>query len=211
MAKKIITSAPESPEVKAQRLARARVERKARQNMRNLIWSLLASFGVVALLVIVVVRPDTNLVPNIDWREVAAESADQLPGEPLVPALSELWRSNRAEVSQEPGGVTTWSIGLLGPEDSYVFMDQGFGADEAWLKLRVRNSSSTGLVTLGYSPNQTDWVEYDRRDTDRNGNHSYLLVFEARDNIVVVGGTNPRGVKEVATELSWQLAQEKVQ
>ena len=80
MAKTIITSGPEDPEAKAARVTKARAERKARQNMRNLIWSLLASLGIVALLVIVVVRPDTNLVQEIDWQEVAAQSADQLPG-----------------------------------------------------------------------------------------------------------------------------------
>ncbi|MDP4971913.1 MAG: DUF4245 family protein, partial [Pontimonas sp.] len=116
MARTIITSGPEDPEDKAARLAKARAERKARQNMRNLVWSMLASLGVVALLVIVVVRPDTDLVQQIDWREVAEQSADQLPGDPVTPMLSDLWTSNRAEVTTQTGSEVTWSICLQGPE-----------------------------------------------------------------------------------------------
>jgi hypothetical protein len=211
MAKTIITSGPEDPEAKAARVAKARAERKARQNMRNLIWSVLASLGVVALLVIVVVRPDTNLVQEIDWQEIAAQSADQLPGEPVSPMLSELWTSNRAEVTKEPGADVTWSIGLLGPEDSYVFVDQGFGANDAWVALRVEQSRSTGDVLLGYAPNQVQWREYDRQDVDSGGLNAYVVVLEQEGSIVVVGGTNARGVTEVANEVSWQLAESNPQ
>jgi hypothetical protein len=211
MAKTIITSGPEDPEAKAARVAKARAERKARQNMRNLVWSMLASLGVVALLVIVVVRPDTNLVQEIDWQELAAQSADQLPGEPVSPRLSELWTSNRAEVTQEPGADVTWSIGLLGPEDSYVFVDQGFGANDAWVALRVEQSRSTGDVLLGYAPNQVQWTVYDRQDVDSGGLNAYVVVLEQEGSIVVVGGTNARGVTEVANEVSWQLAESNPQ
>jgi hypothetical protein len=178
--------------------------------MRNLVWSMLASLGVVALLVIVVVRPDTDLVQQIDWREVAEQSADQLPGEPVTPMLSDLWTSNRAEVTSEPGSEVTWSIGLLGPEDTYVFVDQGFGANEAWVAQRVEQSASTGAVLLGYSPNQVEWVEYDRRDIDPGGNNAYVVVLEQDDSIVVVGGTNAKGVNEVANEVSWRLAEDSL-
>ena len=208
MARTIITSGPEDPEAKAARVAKARAERKARQNMRNLVWSMLASLGVVALLVIVVVRPDTDLVQQIDWQKVAEQSADQLPGEPVIPMLSDLWTSNRAEVTSEPGSDVTWSIGLLGPEDTYVFVDQGFGANEAWVALRVEQSASTGEVLLGYGPNQVEWVEFDRRDVDPGGNNAYVVVLEHDDSIVVVGGTNAKGVNEVANEVSWRLTED---
>ncbi len=202
MARTILTSGPETPEDKAARVAIARAERRQRQNMRNLVWSVLASLGLVALLVIVVVRPDTNLVEEIDWREVAEQSADQLPGDPVVPRLSDLWTSNRAEVTKEPGATATWSIGLLGPEDSYVFVDQGFGANDAWVALRVEQSASTGEVLLGYPPNQVAWVEYDRREVDPGGNNAYVVVLDYDDSIVVVGGTNAKGVTEEASEVS---------
>jgi hypothetical protein len=35
------------------------------------------------------------------------------------------------------------------------------------------------------------------------------LVLEQDDSIVVVGGTNAKGVNEVANEVSWRLAEEQ--
>jgi hypothetical protein len=197
---------PETPEEKFERVAKARAERRSRQNMRNLIWSLLASLGVVALLVIVVVRPDDSLIESVEWQAVAAEASESLPSPALSPMLSELWEANRAEVTKEPGAVATWSIGLLGPEQTYVFLDQGFGADAAWVARRVEQSSPTGAVTLGYgAPHEVVWDEYDRRSVDPGGNRSYVVVTKWNDSMVAVGGTNKRGVEEVANEISYQM------
>lgn len=195
---------PETPAEKNERVQKARAERKARQNMRNLVWSLLASLGVVALLVIVVVRPDESLVESVQWEAVAEEAAPSLPGAPIVPRLSELWESNRAEIRKEPGADATWSIGFLGPEQSYVFVDQGFGADASWLQQRLDNSRTTGVVTLGYQE-ELSWDEYDRQAQDPGGNRAYLVVTEWDDSILVVGGTSQQAVHEVASDISDQI------
>ncbi len=195
---------PETPAEKNERVQKARAERKARQNMRNLVWSLLASLGVVALLVIVVVRPDESLVESVQWEAVAEEAAPSLPGAPIVPRLSELWESNRAEIRKEPGADATWSIGFLGPEQSYVFVDQGFGADASWVQQRLDNSRTTGVVTLGYQE-ELSWDEYDRQAQDPGGNRAYLVVTEWDNSILVVGGTSQQAVHEVASDISDQI------
>jgi len=195
---------PETPAEKNERVQKARAERKARQNMRNLVWSLLASLGVVALLVIVVVRPDESLVESVQWEAVAEEAGPSLPGAPIVPRLSELWESNRAEIRKEPGADATWSIGFLGPEQSYVFVDQGFGADASWVQQRLDNSRTTGVVTLGYQE-ELSWDEYDRQAQDPGGNRAYLVVTEWDNSILVVGGTSQQAVHEVASDISDQI------
>lgn len=199
---------PETPAEKNERVQNARAERKARQNMRNLVWSLLASLGVVALLVIVVVRPDESLVESVQWEAVAEQAAPGLPGTPIVPRLSEMWESNRAEVRKEPGAEATWSIGFLGPEQSYVFVDQGFGADASWVQQRLDNSRTTGVVTLGYLE-ELSWEEYDRQAQDPGGNRAYLVVTEWDDSTLVVGGTSRQAVHEVASDISDQIMADK--
>lgn len=201
---------PETPAEKNDRVQKARAERKARQNMRNLVWSLLASLGVVALLVIVVVRPDESLRDSVEWEAIAEQATPGLPGAPIVPRLSDLWESNRAEVRNEPGASATWSIGFLGPEQSYVFVDQGFGADTSWVAKRTENHPVTGEVPLGYDP-QSDvaWDEYDRQNVDPGGNRAYVLVLVLEDSTIAVGGTNKQGVREVAMDISDQVAQER--
>ena len=77
----------ETPREKADRVQKGRTERRARQTMRNLVWSLLVSLAVMALLIIVVVRPDTNLVDDIDWVMIAEEGTDSLPEDPVYPLL----------------------------------------------------------------------------------------------------------------------------
>jgi hypothetical protein len=184
---------------------KARRERRARQTTRNLVWSLLTSLGVVALLIVVVVRPDTNLVEDIDWRVVAQESAGSLPGEPLYPRLYDLWSSNRAEIVNEPGADIVWSIGLLGPENSYVAFDQGFGADATWVAGKVEQSPSSGSVELGYGTNTLEWIEYDRSAADEGANNAYVLVLEQEEFILVVAGTSKRAVAQITDDITFQL------
>ena len=200
---------PETPAERADRVQKAREERRKRQTIRNLVWSLVASLGVMALLVLVVVRPDTSLVAAIDWRQVASEKSDQFPGEPVVPDLDEQWSANRAEFGVESGSVETWSLGLLGPEQSFVFLDQGFDAGPIWLDDRVKRAPITGTVSLGGAVDeQLVWQEYDRRDVDPTGNRAYVLVYEAKDSTVVIGGTNEQAVLIVAVEATRILLEE---
>lgn len=196
----------ETPQEKADRIQKARAERKARQNMRNLVWSLLTSLAVVAALVFVVARPDTNLVTPVEWREIAEQAADQAPGALVVPDLSDQWSANRAEISGEPGTTTLWSIGFLGPDQSFVFLDQGFGATEQWLSEQTRQSPKTGTIEVAVVDTVVVFDEYDRQDTDPSGNHAYLLVHETPDAIIVIGGTTPEAVVLMAEAVAVELA-----
>jgi|TARA_B110000503_G_scaffold69219_1_gene107975 hypothetical protein len=198
---------PETPAEKNERVTKARAERRARQTTRNLVWSLLSSLGIVALLIIVVVRPDANLIESVDYQAVAKEISSEVPSEPITPQLSELWSANRAEISREPGAEITWSIGLLGPESSYVFIDQGFEADASWVSLRTERSASTGEVTFGYGADSTlSWEEYDRSEADPGANNAYVIVYEDSSSTIIIGGTSKRAVSEVADEVSYQLS-----
>jgi hypothetical protein len=195
----------ETPAEKNDRVQKARQERRARQTMRNLVWSLLVSLGLVALLIVVVVRPDTNLVEDIDWVAVAEEGADSLPSDPLYPRMSELWSSNRAEITTEPGAEVVWSIGLLGPENSYVSFDQGFGADIAWLAAQVDGAPVTGEVEFGYGVDTLTWQEYDRTESAPGANNAYALALEQEGFFLVVSGTSQQAVAEIVEDVTFQL------
>lgn len=196
---------PETPAEKNDRVTTARIERRSHQTARNLVWSLLVSLGVVALLVVVVVRPNVNLVDEVDWRSVAEESAGVLPAEPVAPLLYDLWTSNRAEILGEPGTEITWSIGLLGPENSYVAFDQGFGAGASWVAAKVEQSPLTGEVFLGIKSNTVAWEEYDRTAFDAGANNAYVLSVKLPESIIVIAGNNKRAVEQVAEDVSLQI------
>lgn len=198
---------PETPQEKNDRVREARAERKARQNMRNLVWSLLTSLGVVALLVFVVARPDTNLVTPVEWQEVALQAQDQAPGELVVPELPAQWSANRAEISGESGTEALWSVGFIGPNQSFVFLDQAFGADQQWLVEKTKQSQATETLELSSGDTVLVFQEFDRRDSDPTGNYSYLLVHESTDAIIVIGGNNADAVIVVAQAVTTDIAQ----
>ena len=197
---------PETPGERNDRVQKARGERRARQTMRNLVWSLLVSLGVMALLIIVVVRPDTNLVDDIDWVVIAQEGTDSLPEDPVYPILYDLWKSNRAEITTEPGANVVWSIGLLGPENSYVAFDQGFGADVSWVAAKVDQAPATGEVSFGYGTDAVEWVEYDRTAFDEGSNNAYVIIRELDTSILVIAGTSKQAVAQVAEDVAYQLS-----
>lgn len=194
---------PETPEETRARVDKARAERRSRQTIRNLVWSLLASLGVVVLLVLVVARPDQNLVQPVDWEQVAATASEELPGQVLTPALPAGWVSNRAEIETPPGTSGVWSLGLISDQRHYVFLDQGFAADAAWIAERTQLSPATGEVMLpGGADTTLTWVEYDRQEVDAGGNYAYLLVLTLGDSIVVLGGSDAATVVELAAAVS---------
>jgi len=200
---------PETPEETQARIAKARAERRGRQTVRNLVGSLVASLGVMALLIFVVVRPDTSLVETIDWEEVASQAAIQLPAAPVVPTLSPEWTSNRAEITQAAGAEIVWSVGLISADQGFVFIDQGFQADRQWVGVRTRQALSTGDVSLGDTSAPVIWVEYDRRANNSQSNYAYLLVHSTDTSTIVVGGTRAEAVTEVATAVSEFLMKEQ--
>jgi len=200
---------PETPEETQARLAKARQERRGRQTIRNLVGSLLASLAVVALLVFVVARPDSSLVEEVDWRGLAGQAADQVPGTLVVPDLSGEWSANRAEISSAPGAVVVWSVGFVSQTQGFVFLDQGFDADSSWIQARTRQARQTAELTLGADSGPgLEWIEYDRRAQDPSGNYAYILVHLGDSSTIVVGGTSADAVAEVARVVTESLRKE---
>ena len=100
---------PETPEETAARKAENSRNYRARKTVNNLVYSLLATVGVVVLIVLVVPRSDQPLDRAVDWRAVTAE-AQQTREQTLVdPELPEGWRATtrrsapRAREASRPG------------------------------------------------------------------------------------------------------------
>ena len=59
----------ETPSEKADRVHKGRTERRARQTMRNLVWSLLVSLAVMALIALLLIaasRPRLRPIASVD-------------------------------------------------------------------------------------------------------------------------------------------------
>ncbi len=186
---------PETPEETAARKAENSRNHRARQTVHNLVLSLIATVGVVILIVLVVPRSDQPLDRSVDWRSVAAEAQQSRTESLAVPDLPEGWTSNYAELrSTGTGGVTSWNIGFVTPSDEFAGVVQGFDADPTWLATQLNRSVASSVTTIG----GLEWTVYDNREsTEDVGNVQYALATEAGSSTVAVFGTG--SVAELTT------------
>jgi hypothetical protein len=165
--------------------AERRAARRANQTTFNLVLALLASLGIVALLVAVVVRPETSL-PTVDYRQSGADAQGSVDEPLAVPDLPGEWSANRAELVTAPAdGVTRWEIGFLTPGGEYIALTQGIDANPSWLADQVRSARASATLSYG----GLDWDVYDRRDVADAGNVEYALVTTSGASTVVLAGT----------------------
>ena len=165
--------------------AERRAARRANQTTFNLVIALIASLGVVGLLVAVVIRPDVSR-PAIDYVAVGT-TAQASVDEPLaIPDLPDGWSANRAELVPDPAdGVTRWEVGFLTPEGDYIGFVQGVDANASWLADQVRSAAISGSQEHG----GLRWDAYDRRDVADPGNVAFALVTTSGASTIVLGGT----------------------
>jgi hypothetical protein len=173
------------PQESAPTIQERRAARRANQTTFNLVIALLASLGLVILIVVVVVRPDTQR-PTVDWA-AAGDAAQQSVAEPLaIPELPEGWSANRAQLVPNPSdGVTRWEIGFLTPAGEYIGFVQGVDANASWLATEVANERAEGTARLG----GLTWDRYDRRGASDAGNLEYALSTVTGASTIVLGGT----------------------
>src|SRR6478735_6355945 len=86
---------PETPEETAARKAQNSANHRNRQTVNNLVYSLLATLALVAVIVLVVPRGNpTADAPAIDYAKVAQEAQGSEPDPLLVPKLPAGWKAN---------------------------------------------------------------------------------------------------------------------
>jgi hypothetical protein len=176
----------ETPDEVADRKAAASARRRSNQTALNLVFALLASLGVVALVVLVVVRPSSIARDAIDYTAVAADAQGSVDLHLVAPALPEGWTANRAELVTGGGdGIDSWQIGLLTPGEQYIGLVQGIRVDARWVSEQTADADATHSVTIG----NRVWQIYDRRDAEDPGNLAYAMTTVEGDSTIVLGGT----------------------
>lgn len=199
---------PETAEETAARKAEASRNHRTRQTVNNLVYSLLATLALVAVIVFAVPRPDSAPPVNVDYAKIAAQGAGSEPDPLVAPALPKGWTSNNAELRTGTGDhVDAWYIGLITPKQQYIGITQGFRANDTWLATQLNDSSSDGTGTIA----GVTWTIYDNRDSTRDvGDVKYALTTVAGDSTFVVFGTASNAeFTTVVTALASQIAADK--
>lgn len=193
---------PETAEETAARKAENSRLYRQRKTVNNLILSLLATLGVVAIIFFAVPRPDTPPNWEVDYLQIA-EDAQLAVTSPLVtPRMPADWKANSAKLKLSNDKVTTWSVGFITPTNEYIGYRQALQADASWLSNHLEQLPTTATTTIG----GLDWQVYDNRSAEDAGNLAYALVTTANGDTFVLNGTASddefaQAAAEVATQI----------
>ncbi|HEY0249433.1 MAG TPA: DUF4245 domain-containing protein [Gryllotalpicola sp.] len=196
---------PETPaETSARKAESSRLHRQ-RQTVSNLVYSLLATLGIVLVIVLLVPRnAPSDVGKPVDWKSVAAQGQGAEADPLLAPELPKGWSANAAELrTGSSDGVQVWHIGFISPSSQYVGLDQGFAANDSWIAAQLEDLRATGTTTIDGVP----WVVYDNRNGESSSKDiSYGLVATHGSSTVVLSGTaKPAEFDAVAKALAGQL------
>jgi hypothetical protein len=196
---------PETAQETAARKAEASRLYRARKTVNNLVYSLLATLGVVLIVVLIVPRNDPGVVGKpVDWHSIASQGQGAEADPLLSPDLPAHWKANAAQLrTGASDGIDIWHIGFITPSQQYVGLDQGFHANDTWVATQLESVRATGSTTIG----GVTWVVYDNRQgQSQSKNITYGLVATHGTSTVVLSGTaKPSEFETVARALAPQL------
>lgn len=191
---------PQSPEEVAAYKQRNRERRNSRQTYLNLVLALFTSAAVMLLLVFVVVRPQGNLVPEVDYKAIAATEQPGISEQLLVPEIPDDWYANNATLrANNPDEVDLWQLGFITSSETFIGIKQGFGADDVWESRTLNGLFPTGTINMA----GTDWVLYDYRDNaDEARNYQYVISRDINDSrVLIYGDASEADIEKIAAEV----------
>jgi hypothetical protein len=197
---------PETQDETAERKAQNSRNHRNRQTINNLVYSLIATVGLVAVIVLFVPRGNPiDSTPAVDYKSIAAEAQGSEPDSLLVPSLPSGWKSNNAQLNTKtPDKVDSWYIGLITPKGEYIGIRQGFDANDSWIAEQVNKSLIKNTTTI----DGVKWDVYDNRKSGQdNGDVDYALVnTTGKSSIVIFGTAVDDEFRTVAQSLADQIS-----
>jgi len=188
---------PETPDETAARKAEQSRLYRDRKTLRNLIYALLVSVGLVAVIVFLVPRSENSLLQDVDYTQVATGAQSSMPVPLAVPELPEGWTSNAAEIrTATRDEVVSWYIGLITPGKQFIGLTQAIDANPSWLADQVAQGYASGVVTI----DGVEWTVYDNRSSSTDvGNAEYAMSAESGPTTyVLAGGADPADFETLA-------------
>ncbi len=177
---------PEPPEETAARKAADSRRHRAKQTFRNLLYSLIVTVATVAVIVALVPRSNTTILPDVDYGAAAAEAQGGFPQTLVVPDLPTAWKSNDAEIRPAGrDGVAVWYIGLITPSNRYIGISQGIDANPTWLDETLQSAPEVSSEEIG----GLEWTLYDNSQADEPGNVVLAASAVDGDSTYAIYGT----------------------
>jgi hypothetical protein len=160
-------------------------ERRAKQTVRNLIFSMLASFGVVALIVLGLPRDDSSLIQRIDYQTVAREAEGVLLEKVLAPQIPAEWWSNAARLEKQLG-IEVWYVGFVTADSQFIAITQAFDSNPSWEADVLEGNLVTGTKEVG----GLTWEIYPTRTpSNPPGTKELVMLHRNPESTIAIFGT----------------------
>lgn len=160
-------------------------ERRAKQTVRNLIYALLATVGLVVLIVAGVPRDDSNRIQQVDYASEAMAASEAVGSIALAPELPAGWWSNSARL-EKTAGVSNWYVGFVTEGNQYIGLRQAFESNPSWVALTLeRNWYERDIEVAGLR--WQVWPELRPTDPPSTMNTAWLI--EVNNQAIVLFGT----------------------
>lgn len=183
----------------------AAAKRRARQTVNNLVLSLLATIGLVVVLVLIVPRDNTNHIPAVDAKKIAAAASADFGQEIVLPDLPKGWWSNQARWYGNPADkVPAFKAGFVGPENQYIGLIESFNANPTWLALQLDGTTLTGALPVGYRT----WDIYTSKvvhEPAKTMDYIMVMTVNTDDYVLLFGTAKKQDFEYLATSLDAQL------
>lgn len=180
----------------------AAAQRRARQTVINLILSLAATVGLVLVMVLIVPRDDSNQIPHVDYRAVAADATSATGRPIIVPDIGSDWWSNSARLSTKPNDGTdgSWYAGFVGPKNQYIGLTQTFKTNPTWVALQLSEKQQTGELKTGQRVWQV-WQSLEKHVPAKTRDYM-LLSGQGDDTFLIYGTASESEFKSFASNVS---------
>ncbi|MCX6485542.1 MAG: DUF4245 family protein [Rhodoluna sp.] len=164
-------------------------EHRAKQTVNNLLLSLLATAGMVLVMILIVPRDDSSRIPRIDYIAVASQASESSKHKIVAPVLPKDWWSNQATWLGNPvDAVPRFEVGFVGPKNEYIGLTHAFGVNATWLALTLKDVVLEKNVVNPGSPNT--WNTYRSPVVHQPvETRDYIWVSQVGSNAVLLYGT----------------------
>lgn len=188
---------PETPSETAARKAEGSRLYKERKTVNNLVFSLLVTVGLVAVIYLMVPRAEGNFPDrSVDVAQIAEQSgADRGLAVPNVP---DTWKAKQATLVNIEG-VRVWQVHYTTENEAYASVVQAYRTDgepvsHEWITEKLESLTSNGSEQLGGI--SWDVYDYPERKPD-SVNVRFALEGTINGDTVLVYGTDDSGVIRV--------------
>lgn len=196
---------PETPEETAVRKAQNSRLYRERKTVNNLIYSLLATLGVVAVIFFAVPRPDIPKNWEVDYAAVGIAAQSSVEGPLITPDMPAAWRANVAKLDRVDN-LPAWKVNFLTPTDEYITYQQIFGEDDAGLRRILEDREPTGELTLGGGQVWTVFASASATDSAAPREYA-LATFAFGDAFILTGSGTVEEFAELAGALSASISE----